>query len=83
MAGVEFGAFVDQLAGWAAVNRVEDVPLTHALERVVGGEHAFDPEFEEAAGAGIEMAGTRMAPPHASGPALAVLRATGADQVRP
>jgi hypothetical protein len=83
VAGVEFGAFVDQLAGRATVNRVEDVPLTHAFERVIRGEHTFHPEFEEATSKAIEVAGTGCRRHIPAGRRSPVLRATGADQVRP
>jgi len=68
---IEFTSFVNDLLDsrfrFAILgNRVVDVPLPHALQRVIAGQDPFVPDLQEAAGVRINESSTRMKPPHAA-----------------
>ena len=68
--GVELRASLDDLP-FDAPRTIENIPVTHAFERVVGGQNAGGPKLEIAAGEGIQKAGARVAADHSCGGAFA------------
>src|SRR5690349_15693036 len=63
VARVEPDAFVDHLMN-NAIELVVDIPLLHPLERIIGGQNALNPEFDEAPCLWLDNAGARVAAQH-------------------
>ena len=72
--GVEAGTVVNHLARRAAIDGIVDTVTAQAFQRIVGGQHGFHPEFEQALRFWIDVAGARVLAPGAIRALLAGLR---------
>ena len=66
MVGIVFSTFMNHLLGSATVDGIENIPLPHAFQRIIAGQHAFDPKINKTTSALIYPSWPKMFAPHSS-----------------